>query len=66
MPTKPSRARKWVRDRKAIGKFNKLGQYYVQLIIEPSGTEIQPIFRDYLPVENSEGRGHFLILIGNP
>lgn len=43
MPTKPSRARKWVRDGKAIGKFNKLNQYYVQLIAKPSGELVQPI-----------------------
>ena len=43
MPTKPSRARKWVRDRKAIGKWSKLGQYYIQLIFEPSGEATQPI-----------------------
>ena len=25
MPTKPSRARRWIKEGKAIGKFNKLG-----------------------------------------
>ncbi len=43
MPTKPSRARKLVRDSRAIGKWDKLGQYYIQLKFKPSGEETQPI-----------------------
>lgn len=43
MPTKPSRARKWVRDGKAIGKWSDIGLYYVQLLAEPSNRNIQPI-----------------------
>lgn len=43
MPTKPSRARRWIRDGKAIGKWSDLKIYYVQLIIEPSNKNIQPI-----------------------
>ena len=43
MPTKPSRARRWIEDGKAIGKFDKLGIFYVQLLSEPSNTEIQEI-----------------------
>lgn len=43
MPTKPSKARKLVRDGKAIGKFNKLGIYYIQLTFEPSDRKTQPI-----------------------
>ncbi len=43
MPTKCSKARKLVRDGKAIGKFNKLRQYYIQLTFEPSDRKTQPI-----------------------
>ncbi|MDJ0679939.1 MAG: RRXRR domain-containing protein [Xenococcaceae cyanobacterium MO_167.B52] len=43
MPTKCSRARRMVRDGKAIGKFNKLGIYYIQLTFEPCGRKVQPI-----------------------
>ncbi|MGK7893447.1 MAG: RRXRR domain-containing protein, partial [Xenococcus sp. (in: cyanobacteria)] len=43
MPTKPSKARKLVRDGQAIGKWDKLNQYYIQLTFTPSGTETQPI-----------------------
>lgn len=43
MPTKPSKARKLVRDGKAIGKWDKLNQYYIQLTFPPSGEETQPI-----------------------
>jgi hypothetical protein len=43
MPAKASRARRWVRDGKAVGKFNDLGIYYVQLKAEPSDYNLQPI-----------------------
>jgi RRXRR protein len=43
MPTKPSRARRWIKKGKAIGKFNKLGIFYVQLIRVPSDTQTQEI-----------------------
>ncbi len=43
MPTKPSRARRWIKEGKAIGKFNDLGIFYVQLIDEPSDSKTQPI-----------------------
>lgn len=43
MPTKPSRARRWIKEGKAIGKFNDLDIFYVQLIIEPSDNKTQPI-----------------------
>ncbi|WP_267313615.1 RRXRR domain-containing protein [Nostoc sphaeroides] len=43
MPTLPSRARRWIEQGKAIGKFNKLGIFYVQLIAEPCDTQTQEI-----------------------
>ena len=43
MPTKPSRARRWIKDGSAIGKFDKLGIFYVQLLSEPSNTKTQEI-----------------------
>jgi hypothetical protein len=43
MPTKPSRARRWVRLGKAVGKWNDVGLYYVQLLKSPSGSKTQPI-----------------------
>ncbi|MHC5936933.1 RRXRR domain-containing protein [Nostoc sp.] len=43
MPTKPSRARRWIKTGKAIAKFNKLGIFYVQLIVDPSGVQTQEI-----------------------
>ncbi|WP_013323530.1 RRXRR domain-containing protein [Gloeothece verrucosa] len=43
MPTKPSRARKWIKDGKAVGKFNDLNQFYVQLIVNSSDNKTQTI-----------------------
>jgi hypothetical protein len=43
MPTKPSRARRWIRNGLAVGKWSDLGLFYVQLTQQPSGEEIQPI-----------------------
>lgn len=43
MPTKPSRARRMVRDGKATGHWNDAGVYYIRLIAEPSAREVQPI-----------------------
>jgi len=43
MPTKTSRARRWIKEGKAVGKFNDLGQFYVQLTAEPSDYITQPI-----------------------
>ncbi len=57
MPTKCSKARKLVRDKKAIGKWNKLGQYYIQLTFAPSGRETQPIAIGLDPGKKYSGIG---------
>lgn len=57
MPCKASRARRLVRDGKAIGKWNKLGIYYIQLTDEPSGRETQPISCGLDPGKNYSGIG---------
>lgn len=43
MPTKPSRARRWIKQGKAIGKFDKLGIYYIQLLVESSDNKTQEV-----------------------
>ncbi|BAY47666.1 hypothetical protein SAMD00079811_52850 [Scytonema sp. HK-05] len=43
MPTTPARARKWIKVGKAVGKRNKLGVFYAQLLREPSGYVTQEI-----------------------
>lgn len=43
MPTTPARARKWIKTGKAVGKRNKLGIFYVQLLRKPSGYATQEI-----------------------
>ncbi len=43
MPTTPARARKWIKHRLAVGKRNKVGVFYVQLLREPSGYKTQEI-----------------------
>lgn len=43
MPTKPSRARRWLKNGKAKAVYNDLSIFTVQLVSEPTGTETQPI-----------------------
>lgn len=57
MPTKASRARRMVRDGKAIGKWSKLGIYYIELINEPSARETQPISCGLDPGKHFSGIG---------
>jgi len=42
MPTKPAKARKMMRDGVAVGRFNKLGMFYVQMQI-PVGDKTQDV-----------------------
>ena len=57
MPCKASRARRMVRDGKAVGKHNKLGIYYIQLVDEPSGKEKQSISTGVDPGKYYSGIG---------
>ncbi|MBD2773248.1 RRXRR domain-containing protein [Iningainema tapete] len=43
MPTKSSRARRWLKEGKAKIAHNDLNVFCIQLLVEPSGTDIQPI-----------------------
>lgn len=43
MPTKASRARRWMQNGLAVGKWSDLGIFYVQLIHQPSGEKTQPV-----------------------
>jgi len=54
MPTKASRARRWIRDRKATG-FWQRGVYCVRLNQEPSSREKQPICVGVDPGSKREG-----------
>ncbi|MBZ8178585.1 RRXRR domain-containing protein [Oscillatoria salina] len=57
MPTKPSRARRWIRDGLAIGKWSDLGAFYVQLKNQPSGEKTQPIALGIDPGKRYSGVG---------
>ena len=54
MPTKPSRARKWMRDKKAT-PFWKNGVFCVRLNVAPSDTEFQEIAVGVDPGSKQEG-----------
>lgn len=57
MPTKPSRARRWLKTEKAKVVHNDLGIFTIQLTSEPSGTETQPISVGIDPGKNYSGIG---------
>ena len=56
MPTKASRARRWVNVGKAVGKWSDVGIYYVQLI-KPAGEETQPVVVGVDPGKSYAGIG---------
>ena len=62
MPTKPSRARRWLKEGKAVGKFNDLDIFYVQLTGEPSDTKTQPMAIGIDPGKLFSGIGVQLLL----
>jgi len=43
MPTTPARVRKWLKSGKAIKRWSDCGQFYVQLVSQPSGHETQDV-----------------------
>lgn len=56
MPTISSRARRWVEEGKALGKWSDLGIYYVQLLA-PTGEETQPVVAGVDPGKSYAGIG---------
>ena len=57
MPTKASRARRWVRDGKAVEKWNDAGVYYVQLVDAPEGVDTQEVAVGIDPGKSYSGIG---------
>jgi len=43
MPTTPARVRKWLKSGKAIKRWSDCGQFYVQLVSQPSGYKTQDV-----------------------
>ncbi len=57
MPTKPSRARRWIRNGLAVKKWSDLGVFYVQLIQQPSGEDVQSVALGIDPGKHYSGIG---------
>ncbi|MDJ0619500.1 MAG: RRXRR domain-containing protein [Calothrix sp. MO_192.B10] len=57
MPTKASRARRWLKEGKAKVVHNDLNIFCIQLLVEPSGTETQPIALGLDPGKKFTGVG---------
>jgi len=55
MPTKASRARRWVQKGKATKHWNDIGLYYVRLVAEASGRKTQKIAVGCDPGKNYTG-----------
>lgn len=56
MPTKSSRARKWLKNGKAKVVHNDLGIFTIQLVSESSGANTQPISVGIDPGKNYRNR----------
>ncbi len=57
MPTKPSRARRWLKEGKAKVVYNDLNIFCIQLLVEPNGEEKQPIALGVDPGKKFSGVG---------
>ncbi len=57
MPTKPSRARRWLKEGKAQVVHNNLNIFCIQLLVEPSGSEQQAIALGLDPGKKFTGLG---------
>ena len=57
MPTKASRARRMVKEKKAVGKWNDVGVYYIQLKWTPKEINVQPIHLGCDPGKSYSGIG---------
>jgi hypothetical protein len=57
MPTKPSRARRWLKEGKAQVVHNNLNIFCIQLLVEPSGSEQQAIALGVDPGKKFTGVG---------
>ncbi|MGF1672628.1 MAG: RRXRR domain-containing protein [Rivularia sp. (in: cyanobacteria)] len=57
MPTKPSRARRWLKEGKALIVHNDLKIFCIQLLVEPSGYDTQPIALGLDPGKKFTGVG---------
>lgn len=57
MPTKPSRARRWLHEGKAKVVYNDAHIFCIQLVLEPSGRDSQPIAIGIDPGKSYSGFG---------